>query len=81
MVGGPPAGAGSRVRALVREDPACRGAAGAACHGCWGPCAWSPCSTTRGAAAMGGPGTATKTTAAGAGSTRSDGDPTQPKIN
>ena len=34
---------GTRVRALVREDPTCRGAAGPVCHGYWA-CALEPAS-------------------------------------
>ena len=34
VVGSPPADAGERVRALVREEPTCCGAAGPVSHGC-----------------------------------------------
>ena len=63
---------GTQVRALVREDPTCRGATkpvrhnywacalGPVCHSCWSPCAWSPCSATRETTAMRSPHTATK---------------------
>ena len=58
---------GTWVRALVREDPTCRGATGPrhhsywacalelASHNCWGLCAWSPCSAMGEAIAMKGP--------------------------
>ena len=46
---------GTRVRALVREDPTCRGATRPVSHNYW-----SPCSATRQATAMRGPCTATK---------------------
>ena len=55
---------GTQVRALVREDPTCRGATKPerhnywacalepASHNCWSPCAQSPCSATREITAM-----------------------------
>ena len=55
---------GTRVRALVREDPTCRGATKPVCHNylvcsldpasrnCRSPCAWSPCSTAREASSV-----------------------------
>ena len=49
---------GTRVRAPVREDPTCRGAAGPMSHGRW--CVRSLCSATGEAAAVGGPCTAKK---------------------
>ena len=63
---------GTRVRALVREDPTCRGATKPmrhnywayalepVSHNYWSPCAYSPCSTTREASAMRSPRTAMK---------------------
>ena len=63
---------GTRIRALVQEDPTCRGAAKPvrhnywACtveptsHNCWSPCAWSLCSTKGEATAMRSPCTAMK---------------------
>ena len=51
---------GTRVRALVREDPTCRGATKPVCHNYW---AWVPqllSSATREATAMRSPRTATK---------------------
>ena len=64
---------GTWVRALVQEDPTCRGATGPVCHSCWAcalepvchngwnPRAWSACSTT-------GEGTAVRSLRAAAGS-------------
>ena len=51
---------GTGVRALVREDPTCRGATKPVCHNYWSPRAWSPCSATREATAMRSPRTAIK---------------------
>ena len=63
---------GTRVRALVQEDPTCRGATKPvhhhywACalepvsHNYWSPCTWSPCSATREATAMRSPHTTKK---------------------
>ena len=50
----------TRVRALVREDPTCRGATKPVRHNYWSPHAWSPCSATREATAMRSPCTAMK---------------------
>ena len=38
---------GTRVRALVWEDPTCRGAAGPVSHNYWACASWSLCSATR----------------------------------
>ncbi|KAJ8796144.1 hypothetical protein J1605_002273 [Eschrichtius robustus] len=43
---------GTRVRALVWEDPACRGAAGPVSHDCRACAVWSLCSATREAATL-----------------------------
>ena len=63
---------GTRVQALVREDPTCRGKTKPVCHNYWAcalapaccnywsPRASSPCPTTREATAMRSPRTATK---------------------
>ena len=63
---------GTRVRALVREDPTCCGATKPAhhnywacaleptSHNYWSPCPWSLCSATREATAMRSPHTTTK---------------------
>ena len=51
---------GTRVRALVQEDPTCRGATKPMRHNYWSPRTWSPCSATREATAMRSPCTATK---------------------
>ena len=51
---------GTRVQALVRKDPTCRGPTKPTSHNYWSPCAWSPCSATREAAAMRSPHTTTK---------------------
>ena len=63
---------GTWVRALVQEDPTCRGAAKPVCHNSWActldpvshnywsPHAWSLCSTTREATTMRSPHPATK---------------------
>ena len=50
---------GTRVRALVREDPTCRGAAKPVRHNYWSPRTYSPCSATREATTI-SPHTATK---------------------
>ena len=51
---------GTRVRALVWEDPTCHGAAGPVSHDCWA-CASGACAPRRGGAAMvKGPRTAMK---------------------
>ena len=50
---------GTRVRALVWEDPTCRGANGPVSHTCWA-CASGACAPQREAAIMRGPRTAMK---------------------
>ena len=51
---------GTRVRALVWEDPTCRRAAGPVSHNLLSLRVWSLCSTTREAAIVRGPRTAKK---------------------
>ena len=46
---------GTQVRALVREDPTCRGAPKPVRHNYWSPCSWSLCSATREATAVRSP--------------------------
>ena len=50
---------GTRVRALVWEDPTCRGATRSVCHNCWA-CASGACAPQREAAMVRGPRTAMK---------------------
>ena len=51
---------GTRVRALVWEDPTCRGATGSVSHNYWACMSGSLCSTTREAATVRGPCTTMK---------------------
>ena len=51
---------GTRVRALIWEDPTCHGATKPVRHNYWNLCAQSPCSVTREATAMRSPRTTTK---------------------
>ena len=51
---------GTRVRALVWEDPTCRGATGPVSHKLLSLRVWSLCSTTREATIVRGPRTAMK---------------------
>ena len=43
---------GTRVWSLVWKDATCHGATKPVCHNCWAHVPWSPCSTTRDAAAV-----------------------------
>ena len=45
----------TRVPSLVRDDSTCHEAAEPVCCNCWSPCAWSPCSATRGATTVRSP--------------------------
>ena len=86
----------TRVRALVREDPTCRGATKPVhhnywaraleplSHSYWSPCSWSLCSTTREATAVRSLRTTMKLAPLAATRekpARSNEDPMQPKIN
>ena len=82
---------GTRVRALVREDPTCHGATKPVCHNYWAcalepvsPNYWSQCSTIREATTMRSTHTATKSSPRSLQlqkATCSNEDPMQPKIN
>ena len=67
---------GTRVRAPVREDPTCCGAAGPVSHGCWA-CASGACAPQREGPRRG----VAPACRNWRGSSHRNEDPTQPKIN